>query len=207
MSTIVLDMRTSPKLIGDLLFGQTRGGVLMLLFSHPDEAFYVRQIARRIGISVGIVQRELETLHEVQLVIRSKSGNQIFYRANRDNPVFPELNSLISKTIGIFQMLHSALVPLEQKIVWAFVYGSVAKQEERAESDVDLMIIGDASLDEVLQHLAKIESASGRQINPTVYTVGEFKSKETAGNHFLAAVLHGKKVTVMGKEDELRKVG
>lgn len=193
-------------MLGDLLFGQTRGGVLMLLYSRLDESFYVREIARRIGVSVGIVQRELETLYQVQLVHRRKTGNQVFYQANREHPVFSELSALVAKTLGIFEMIRSALVPLEKKIRWAFVYGSLARQQERAESDVDVMIVGDVSLDEVLPLLAEVENTSGRAVNPTVFTETEFREKGKEGNHFVGSVMRGKKITLIGDEDEFGKV-
>lgn len=193
-------------MLGDLLFGQTRGGVLMLLYSRLDESFYVREIARRIGVSVGIVQRELETLYQVQLVHRRKTGNQVFYQANREHPVFSELSALVAKTLGIFEMIRSALVPLEKKIRWAFVYGSPARQQERAESDVDVMIVGDVSLDEVLPLLAEVGNTSGRAVNPTVFTETEFREKGKEGNHFVGSVMRGKKITLIGDEDEFGKV-
>ena len=72
-------MRTDSGSLGDVLFGQTRGGILALLYSRTDESFYVRQIARSLGISVGSVQRELENLSKVGLINRSQIGNQVFY--------------------------------------------------------------------------------------------------------------------------------
>src|ERR1039458_2232370 len=142
-------MRTKTKPLGDLLFGQTRGSVLALLYGMPDQTFFVRQIARRIGTSVGPVQRELKTLSEVGLIDRSTVGRQVFFQANRDHPGFPELRSLVAKTSGVFHLLRSALMPLAERISIAFVYGSMARGEETAGSDVDLLIIGEVTLDEV----------------------------------------------------------
>jgi predicted nucleotidyltransferase len=203
-------MRTSPgvpKTLRNLLFGQTRGSVLALLYGTPDQPFFVRQIARQTEISsVGAVQRELETLAAVGLISRSTLGNQVFYQANREHPAYAELHSLIAKTLGIFQQLRSALAPLAKRISVAFVYGSIAAGEEKAGSDVDLMVIGDVTLDEVLQCLAPAERAIGRPINPTVYSLSEFKSKLHARNHFLSAVMRGKNKFLIGDADDLRKV-
>jgi predicted nucleotidyltransferase len=200
-------MRTEPKALGDLLFGQTRGNVLALLFGMPDQSFFVRQIARRIGTSVGPVQRELKTLSEVGLIDRSTVGKQVFYRANQDHPGFPELRSLVAKTSGIFHLLRSALMPLADRITMAFVYGSMARGEENAGSDVDLMVIGDVTLDEILTHTTPVERNLGRAINPTVYALKEFRSKLDSGNHFLNSVVRSKNVFLIGDEDELRKMG
>jgi len=193
--------------VGDLIFGQTRGRVLALLFGHPDSSFFIRQISRHAGTSAGTARRELETLAQVGLVGRSVSGNQVYFQANRTHPVFSEIHALVAKTTGVFQMLGAALGPLAQRISVAFVFGSVARREENAASDVDLMLVGDVTLDEVLAHLASVEQAIGRSINPTVYTASEFKSKLASGNHFLRAVLRGEKVLLLGDLDELRKVG
>lgn len=200
-------MRTGQKTLGNLLFGQTRGGVLALLYGSPDQSFFVRQIARQTGISsVGAVQRELETMAAVGLINRSTLGNQVFYQANREHPAYEELRSLIAKTVGVFHLLGSALAPLENRISLAFVYGSMARGEETAGSDVDLMVIGDVTLEEVLACLTPAERSIGRPINPTVYSLDEFKSKLHAGNHFISSVARGRNVFLIGNEDELRKV-
>jgi len=206
LSTIVLGMSTHSG-VADLLFGRTRGAVLALLYGHVDQSFYTRQIAREVDASVGAVQRELENLSKVGLIVRSSVGSQVFYQANREAPVFSEMRALVSKTIGIFSVLQSALHPLAKRVLVAFVYGSVAREEETAQSDVDLLVVGKATLDEVLSRLTSVEKNIGRPINPTVYSVAEFKSKLAGRNHFLNAVLNGQKVFLVGDENELRKVG
>jgi len=200
-------MRTEADTLGDLLFGQTRGRILALLYGMPDQAFFTRQIARQIGTSVGTVQRELETLSQIGLIERSATGMQVFYQADRTHPAYAELHSLIAKTAGIFHFLRSALAPLAKKIAFAFVYGSMARGDENAGSDVDLMVIGDVSLDEMLMQLATAERDLGRSINPTVFSLKEFKSKLKAGNHFLKSVMRADKVLLVGNEDELGKMG
>jgi uncharacterized protein len=199
-------MSTATSL-ADLLFGRTRGAILALLYGRADQTFYTRQIAREVAASVGAVQRELENLTKVGLVIRTALGSQVFYQANRDAPIFSEMHSLVNKTVGIFTMLRSALRPLSTQVAVAFVYGSVARQAETAQSDIDLMVVGKASIDDVISHLASVEKNTGRPINPTVYSVSEFKAKIADGNHFLRAVLKDPKVFLLGGEDELGKVG
>src|SRR5438445_13236115 len=206
LSTCVLEMSTRTGL-ADLLFGRTRGAILALLYGHADRSFYTRQIAREVNASVGAVQRELENLSKVGLIVRKSVGSQVFYQANRDAPIFREMQALVNKTTGVFSVLRSALHPLAKRVLVAFVYGSVAREQETAQSDVDLLVVGDATLDEILSRLSAVEKVIGRPINPTVYSVAEFKSKLASGNHFLNAALKGKKVFLLGNEDELRKVG
>jgi uncharacterized protein len=199
-------MSTKSIALSDVLFGQIRGGVLALLYGQVDKSFYVRQIAREVKASVGAVQRELEKLAEVDLIIRTSVGNQVFYQVNQSNPVFAEMRALVNKTVGVFNILRSALEPLAEGVTIAFVYGSVARQEEKAGSDIDLMIVGDIELDDIFGRLAEVETMLGRTVNPTVYSVHEFKKKLGEGNHFLNAVVSGGKVFLIGNEDELRKM-
>src|SRR6266404_6855260 len=208
MSTIALIMRAKVGALPDVLFGKGRGAILALLYGHPDQSFYYRQITRQLnGVSAGALQRELETLSRLRLIDRSRVGKQVFYRANRNHPVFPELRALIAKTVGAIQVLRSALAPLADRISLAFIYGSMARQDEKAESDVDLLIVGKVTLEDVLTHLGDVEPSLGRAVNPTVYPVAEFKTKLASGNHFLNSVVRGEKVFLIGDEDELGKVG
>lgn len=198
---------STRRSVSDLLFGHTRAAVLGLLYGHADESFYTRQIARETHISAGALQRELENLSKVGLIVRNSLGSQVFYKANREAPVFPEMRGLVNKTLGVFNVLQSSLHPFEKEIRVAFVYGSVAREEETAQSDVDLMVIGKASLDDVLAALSSAEKSVGRPINATVYSIREFQSKLASGNHFLSAVLKGPKVFVIGDENELGTMG
>lgn len=191
-----------------VLFGKVRGAILALLYEHPHQSFYYRQLTRELkDLSVGTVQRELDTLSQLGLIERSVLGKQVFYRANRSHPVFPELRALVAKTIGKIPMLRSALAPLTDRISVAFVYGSIARGEERAESDIDLLIVGKVALENVIARLGDIEGALRRAVNPTVYSPAEFRSKLASGNHFLISVVRGDKIFLIGDEDELGKVG
>ena len=176
--------------LSNVLFGKTRGALLKLLYGHPDESYYFQQIRRMTGASgVGTVQRELETLVKVGLIAKQQKGSQVYYHANQAHPVFPEMRALVSKTLGIFHILSSALEPLRDRIRVAFVYGSMARQQENATSDVDLIVLGEATLPEILEHLSSAETEIARPINPTVYSPTEFVEKLSARNHFLTSVL------------------
>ena len=201
-------MRADARALADVLFGKGRGAILALLYGHPDQSFYYRQITRQLNrVSVGTVQRELDTLSQLGLIDRSTVGNQVFYQANRNHPVFMELHALVAKTVGAFRVLRSALAPMAKRISLAFVYGSMAREQEKAESDIDLLIVGEVTLEEVLAKLTDVEPSLGRPVNPTLYSVSEFRAKLASGNHFVNSVVRGKKVFLIGDEDELRKVG
>jgi predicted nucleotidyltransferase len=206
MSTIVLVMRTHDTALSHLLFGQTRGRILATLYDKPETAFFVRQLARHIAGSVGTVQRELTTLTAAGLILRTEGENQVFYRANRDHPIFAELHALLAKTTGVFHLLQEALAPLADNIEFAFVYGSFARGEEKGESDVDLMVIGEVTLDDLLEQVSPLEPRLSRPINPTIYARGELRTKLHAGNHFLKAIQNTQLIFLIGNENEFREI-
>jgi len=132
------------------LFGQTRRAILALLYGHPDEAYYLRQLARLGGLGLGVVQREVKRLSEAGILRRTVRGHQVYYQANPDCPVFAELKGLMVKTAGAVDVLREALAPLAGRIKGAFIYGSVARLQQRNGSDVDLMVVGAVSFGEVV---------------------------------------------------------
>lgn len=191
--------------LSNTLFGRTRGAVLCVLYGHVGEAFYLRQLARRTDIALGPVQREVRQLVDAGLVTRKTVGTQTFYSANQDSPVFAELKSLVTKTVGMRDILYAALDPLRKRINLAFVYGSVARTGETERSDVDLMVVGTVDFNTILKKLADAQRILSREINPTVYSVKEFRSK-MRGN-FFKTVLAEKQLFIIGDEDVLRKLG
>ena len=193
-------------LAGHSLFGHTRNALLAMLFGHSDESFYLRQMVREVGTGHGALQRELKHLTDMGLIVRRSQGNQVLYQANSQSPIFPEIKSLITKTVGIHDAIRSALAPLGPKIQIAFVYGSVARQEERADSDVDLMVLGNAAFSAVVSALSPAQKMLGREINPAVFPVSEFQSKLAARNHFLRSLMTEKRIFVLGSESELAKL-
>jgi hypothetical protein len=188
------------------LFGHTRSALLAMLYGHAGQSFYLRQLVRAVGAGHGALQRELKHLTDMGLIVRRAQGNQVLYQANSQSPIFSEIRSLITKTVGTHDVIRSALVSLGSEIQIAFVYGSVASQKERAGSDVDLMVLGNVAFSDVVSALSPAQSVLGREINPTVFPVSEFRSKLAAGNHFLRSVMKEKKLFVLGTENELAKL-
>ena len=197
---------TGRLIAGRSLFGHTRSALLAMLYGHADQSFYLRQLVRAVGAGHGALQRELKHLTDMGLIVRTVQGNQVLYRANSQSPIFSEIKSLISKTVGIRDVIRSALASLGSEIQIAFVYGSVARQRERASSDVDLMVVGNTPFSDVVSALGPAQKALGREINPTVFPVSEFRSKLAAGNHFLRLVMKEKRLIVLGNENELAEL-
>ena len=209
MGTIgpIVGTTVNSSILSNTLFGRTRSAILGVLYGHTDESFYFRQLVRITGAGKGAVQREVKQLADAGLIVRNAVGNQTFYRANRESPVFPEIKSLVTKTVGVHDVLRRALEPLRKDIRAAFVYGSVAQQKETAQSDVDLMIVGDVDFSRVVSKLSEAQKKLNREINPTLYPVSEFRSKVASGNHFLNSVLKDPKLFIFGDENELRELG
>jgi predicted nucleotidyltransferase len=208
LSTIglIMSAKTRDDSISSALFGRIRCAVLALLFSHTEESFYLRQIERIIGSSHGAVYRELGNLVKVGLVVRNNGGNQVYYQANSNSPVFNELRGLIMKTAGVADVLRNALAPLAGKISAAFIYGSYARGEERASSDIDVMVIGGASFGDVVSALNPAQDQLGREINPSVFTLTEFNERIGNKEHFITSVMRAPKIMLLGEESELRTV-
>lgn len=193
------------SILSETLFGRTRGAVLSILYGHVGKGFYLRQLARLSNIALGPVQREIRQLVEAGLVSKKTIGTQTLYSANRESPVFREIKGLVTKTVGMHDVLAEALSSLQDEINLAFVYGSVARSREREHSDVDVMVVGNVDFDAIVEKLRDAEKTLNREINPTVYSIREF-SKKLRGN-FLKTVLAEKKLFIIGDEDDLRDLG
>lgn len=191
---------------GNIPFARTRKAVLGLLFSHTDEAFYLRQIVRASGYGLGPVQRELKLLTGAGIIRRMVRGRQVYFQANADAPIFPELKSLIAKTVGIGDSIRQALAPIAHGIRFAFIYGSIAKGEERQGSDIDLLIVGDVSFSDIVVSLQAAQRTIGREINPTVYPSAEFREKMRNKHHFVTSIRNGPKIFLIGDENELGRL-
>jgi len=189
-----------------ILFGKSRGAVLSLLFTHVDEAFYLRQIARSVGFGLGPVQRELRLLTDAGIIRRTVSGRQVYFRANRESPIFPELKSLIAKTVGVGDTLRNALSPIANLMNVAFIYGSVAQGEEKPLSDVDVIIVGDVSFSDAVLNLQAAQKVLNREVNPSVYSSAEFRAKLREKHHFLTSVLNGPRIFLIGDDSELARL-
>lgn len=181
------------------LFGKTRQAVLVLLFEQPNAAFYLREISRLTGLSPGQLQTELTQLTDADLVLRTMDGNRISYQANRQHPVFGELQALVGKTCGLPSRIRTALEPAAKEIQFAAIYGSFAKGGNHARSDIDLIVVGEISLEALVSLIQPVEEQSGREISIRLYGLTDFKKRQESGDHFLQSVLNGPLIPLMGQ--------
>lgn len=191
--------------IADVLFSKVRQRVLGLLYGRPDVDFHTNEVIRLVGSGRGAVQRELESLVTAGLIIVKQVGNQKRYQANQSTSFFADLRNLILKTFGLADVLTEALQPIVKQIDVAFIYGSVARQEDTVNSDIDLMVIGnDLTYADMFQLLEKAEAKLGRKINPTFYTPTEWLRKMKENNNFVSSVIKQPKIFLVGTESELQ---
>jgi len=188
--------------LAGVLFSGTQQRVLGLLFGQPERSFFATELIGLAKGGSGAVQRELQRLTESGLVTVRRVGNQKHYQANRAAPIFEELRGIAIKTLGPAEALREALAPLAGRIRAAWVYGSIAKGTDRAQSDIDVLIVADRlTLEEVYKVLEGAEIRLGRKVSPTLYTAKEFERRRTANNPFLAKVLAGERILLIGNED------
>lgn len=185
--------------LSDALFTATQQKVLGLLFGKPERSFYTNEIARWAQVGKGSLTRELDRLQQAGVLTTSRLGNQIHYQANRGCPIYAELLGITRKTFGIAEPLRDALQPFSEQLTWAFVYGSIAKDQANASSDIDLMLIGDdLNYSDVMERLLPLEEQLGRTLNPTLYTPQDWTAKLTAENSFVVRVAQQEKINLMG---------
>lgn len=190
--------------LADALFSGTQQRVLGWLFGQPQRSYYANELIGLTGAGSGAVQRELARLAQSGLVTVHTVGNQKHYQASPASPIFAELCGIVQKTVSLAEPLRAALTPLAKKIRAAFIYGSVAKREDTAKSDIDLMLIGDKlTYADVFEALETAGARLGRTVNPTIYTRKELARRRTEDNTFVTRVLAQSKFWLIGGEDDL----
>lgn len=201
-----MGMKKSKLAIGlaDALFSATQQRVLAKFFGHPERSYYANELISMTGGGSGAIQREVAKLERSGLIVAERRGSQKHYKANAESPLFEELRGIVRKTVGLAGPLREALEPLADRIKAAFVYGSVAKREDTASSDIDLMIVSD-ELDfaTLVKSLISLEEKLEREVNPNVFTADEFSRRRHEPDGFIPRVLNQPKLWIIGGEDDL----
>jgi predicted transcriptional regulator len=183
-----------------IITSKAKRSLLKLLLTNPDAEFYVREISRRIGEPLNAVRRELGYLEKAGLIKARHAGNLKYYSVVKEFPIYPELKKIIFTTIGFGDYLTERFKDSKQ-IELAFIYGSVAKDEETAKSDVDLFIVGAIDADELHELVSRIEKDMGRVINYTIMSKAEFNNRLKNSNPFIKRVMKDKKLILKGNHD------
>lgn len=172
------------------LFSDSQCRVFMWLFGQPERSYHLSELRRLTGLGSASLQRELNRLAEAGLVHSERVGNLRCFKANLQSSVVSDLIALTRKTLGVEPLLREALLPLLPSLHAAWIYGSVAKQTDTAQSDIDLMLVGEnLQLGQVLELLLPLEAQLGRTINPTCYTPAEFERRRAETDSFVNRIL------------------
>ncbi|MFS7184749.1 nucleotidyltransferase domain-containing protein [Serratia proteamaculans] len=209
MATFVANMATKRKIMCgsllDLLFSEYRRKVLSLLLTQPEQAFHVREIARRTATQAGTLHKELNKLAQSGILLRQQQGNQICYRANPDCLIFPELAAIFRKTSGVVERLCQALVELNAELELAFIFGSIASGKAKADSDIDVLIVGNLSFSEVINAFYPLQQELGREINPKLYSPAEWRAALAENSAFIQDIMSKPQLGIFGDKDDVRQ--
>ena len=189
----------------DALFPTVRAGVLSAALLQPDHWWFMTELARHLEVTPSSLQRELESLVSSGFLLRRQDGRRIYFKANTESPLFPELRGLIEKTVGIIPALKAAIEKFDARVELALLYGSIARGEEHAGSDIDLMVVGTVRQIDLLPVLRKLESRFRREVNVTLFSPEEFHRRSASADHFLSSVMESKTIPLKGSLNELEE--
>jgi uncharacterized protein len=185
-----------------ILSSRTRAEIFKLLYGPAEKELHIREIGRRTGLNDRTIRQELSKLLKLDLVIDRRDSNRIYYRANKSNPLYPDIRNLVLKSAGLVDVFRSALK--DKRIQIAFIFGSMSEGKVTSDSDVDLFIIGQLGMRAVSTLLSGISESVGREINPHVMTGEEFRKRIKEKDHFISSVMKVKKILIIGTEDDLK---
>ena len=191
------------KSLVDALFPKVRQDIFAATFMQPDRWWYLSNLARQTSRTPSSLQRELKDLVETGIFKSRVEGNRIYYQPSKNCPIYLELKAITTKTVGLVDCLQGVFQGLESAVDWAFVYGSMARGEERSNSDLDLMVIGSISLRDLTIGLRSLRQHLQRDINPSVFPLEEFKKRVHEKDPFLINLLDSPKLYILGEHGEL----
>ena len=179
-----------------------RQNLLTLFFTNPSKKYYLRELERMLGYSAGSIRRELLRFQKDNLFNTQRVGNLLYYSLNIKHPLYKELKSIVSKTVGVEGSLRKILSSISD-IKIAFIYGSFAMKHEKATSDIDLMIIGNPDTSLLNEKIAELEKKLKREINPIIYSLDEYRARKEAKSGFIMELLRKPKIMLIGKKNDL----
>jgi predicted nucleotidyltransferase len=191
--------------LSELLSSRVKAELFRLLFGAEKREVHVRELSRLSRLNIATVRQELRRLSGLGVVTARRNGNRTYYRAEERHPLYREIHNLVLKTSGLVDVLRQALSSANIKV--AFVFGSIAAGSEKAQSDVDLMVIGSSSLRELSALVDGADAVIGREINPHLLTPSEFAARRKRKDHFVTSVLEAPKLFVIGTDDDLAELG
>jgi predicted nucleotidyltransferase len=189
-------------MLAEFLTSHSRAEILRILFNGTGEEYYLREIEKLTNVGLNSLQKEVKHLTSIDLIKDRKDGNRIYYCANKEHPLYLDILSIVEKTVGVVSLLKQRLE--DPRIQCAFIFGSIAKDKEKARSDIDIVIIGKLGMREVSKLISGLQEIVSREINPHVYTKEAFQKKLAEKDHFLTSVLKQKIKPIIGDVSDYR---
>ncbi len=185
-----------------LITSKAKRKLLVVFLTSPANRFYVRELARKTGEQVNAVRQALSKLEKAGLVQSERQGNLLYYKADKECPIYGEMKGIVLKTEGAAGILKKEFEK-RKGIRFSFIYGSVARGEEGAKSDIDVFIIGKERPEDLVRPIRKAEGRLGREINYVIYPEDEVLKRK--GEGFVSGALRRGKIMLVGDEDELKR--
>jgi predicted nucleotidyltransferase len=190
-------------ILSEILSSRIRAAIFRLLFGFDAKEIYMRDLERRSGFSIGAIQAELKKLLRFELLEKRKDGNRIYFQANKNHPLYSDLRNLVFKTNCLIDIIKDALINSDA-IKYAFIFGSFARNEETASSDIDLMVIGDLTLRHLTGMLAGLSDKLNREINPHCLGEQDFIRRKNAGEPFINRICEESRLFIIGNENDFK---
>jgi uncharacterized protein len=190
-------------ILSEILSSRIRAAIFRLLFGFDAKEIYMRDLERRSGFSIGAIQAELKKLLRLELLEKRKDGNRIYFQANKNHPLYSDLRNLVFKTNCLIDIIKDALIDSDA-IKYAFIFGSFARNEETASSDIDLMVIGDLTLRHLTGMLAGLSDKLNREINPHCLGEQDFIRRKNAGEPFINRICEESRLFIIGNENDFK---
>lgn len=192
--------------LSDALFSKVQQRVLALIFGNPERSFYTSEIVQKLRSGVGAVERELSKLERSGLVSAERVGNKKYYRANQAAPIFKDLHALVEKTIGVAGPIRKSFEPFADTIKSAFIYGSVAKGTDRADSDIDLIVIGDRlNYSDLYDAALDAERKLLRKVNPLFLSPNDWRRKVSSQGSVFSKIYNSPKIFIIGSRRDIHR--
>jgi predicted nucleotidyltransferase len=179
------------------LRSKARQRLLAYYFTNLTARHHLRDLAERLSIDPSNLSKEMRRLEREGLFRSEVSGRQKYFQLNREYSLFDEVRSIVAKTVGAVPVITQSLKKVEG-IGEAYLYGSFARNQQDASSDIDVLVIGNPREEILAESARKLERQLGREINYTVLTRKEFESRRARKDAFLENVWHNKRVSLIG---------
>ncbi|HTU01000.1 MAG TPA: winged helix-turn-helix domain-containing protein [Candidatus Sulfotelmatobacter sp.] len=183
-----------------LFSSKTRVDLLRLFFTHPDHRYYVRQVSRELKRDISGIKRELDNLEKAGILTSEKIGNLRYYSANKTAAIYPEIKSIVAKTVGARGAISKALGQLSG-LQQAWLYTTNSHPPAEGSGPILVLVVGRVDLTELNEAVTRLERSLGREINYTVFDEGEFQRRRAEADTFVTEILTGNSILVVGRDD------